>query len=76
MKANKRSEHTVIVETYITTRADWPLETSRMVNFRFNYRGLRLINGSLEWRYFETIQEANEWCDKAHINQAKSIQAD
>ena len=63
----QKTERLITVETWVTQRQDWPAELSKNVDFRFVARGHCEQDGNMEWRYFETLGEANEWCDKKHI---------
>lgn len=62
----KTSTKTITVKTWVTTRNEWTPELVRQVQLHYEARGHVEINGRHEWKYFDTLQSANEWCDSFH----------
>ncbi len=54
------------VETYVTARSQWVDILQSQVPGRFHYRAHRVVDQHMEWKYFETKDEAILWCNKAH----------
>jgi len=66
MKFNKKSTRVVEVESYVTFRQEWPVWASMAVQLEYNFRGIRIVDGKMEWQYFEDEIEAKKWADAVH----------
>lgn len=66
MKWHKTSKRNVDIESYVTVRSEWDPLFARSVAMQYNARGHRLIDGNLEWKYFDDEIEAKKWAEQVH----------
>jgi hypothetical protein len=61
-----KSIRVVNVESYVTVRSEWPDFLSRTVSEKYNARGIRVIEGHMEWKYFAEEADAKKWAEAVH----------
>jgi len=63
----RTSTRTVTVESYVTLRSEWPKILADWGDIKYKARAHRVIDGKMEWRYFEDENNAQAWADAIHI---------
>lgn len=63
---NRKSRRAVEVESYVTTRDEWPDTIDTFVSSAYVARGFRVVNGHMEWQYFKDEDSAKKWADGIH----------
>lgn len=68
MSVEKVSTRMIEVRTYLTMRGDLPesLRNALPLQPWYECRACAVVDGVMEWKYFESVQHANLWLDGFH----------